>query len=701
MRTGTNANGLRVHSHFPFSHSTLSKGTWIVASILILMLSQSCGGGGSNTPATLKSIAITSAESSIELGTAAEQFTATGIYSDGTSKDVTAIVKWISTNPVVATVDISGTVSSKAVGNTSIQASLQSITGQIAVVITPPGHFLMKNAGLYTQFDDRGWASGYYSGDILHRWNSVDPVVGTLVSQEISNQLDAIHMMGVNTITFELRSSDPTYTGNFAPPDCNEGPVLGLLFPQPSTTDLTNLVLLLDMLQSKHMKMWLRLVNVHMEQQPPTNSQMWLGAILAAVGQHPALDAIMFEGTTYTIVLSDSHGNPITVCGVPAEPPLWLGPSSTGAVYVQWAIGYAMSLGIPASKLSAEAIVGNYFMDSQSPAGPSATDGHQWAPIQVEKIIFDNLNIPVNQRTYALSLYEHTKCAFGGSGCVDIDPYDWADQTFASVTNIVGAGPRIILTEMGNSEPVNPATWNTPHSLESLIFLIHKYGVDGGAFWQWVNLQNSDDANPALGTPVKVRGVAYNYNPVRKEVIDMGGFHLPLVPNGSYENADVNNMPIDWIVAGNGTATQYLLSQEAGEPEVPSRGTHSLRIVTGSGLADAITASSVMIPVQPGITYTSTSNCRFSWTGDPNPSGPAATRPQVFINVLYFKADGTASSVRVQDSFAYFQENSTSGFDTFPVQYTTPSDAAFVEIEFGAARNNLPTPITFDVDNVR
>jgi hypothetical protein len=53
------------------------------------------------------------------------------------------------------------------------------------------------------------------------------------------------------------------------------------------------------------------------------------------------------------------------------------------------------------------------------------------------------------------------------------------------------------------------------------------------------------------------------------------------------------------------------------------------------------------------------------------------------------------------DTFPHFQEDSTTQFATFPVQYVTPSDAAFIQIQFGAARNGLPTGITFDVDNVR
>jgi hypothetical protein len=52
--------------------------------------------------------------------------------------------------------------------------------------------------------------------------------------------------------------------------------------------------------------------------------------------------------------------------------------------------------------------------------------------------------------------------------------------------------------------------------------------------------------------------------------------------------------------------------------------------------------------------------------------------------------------------FRFFQENSTTnGFATFPMQYTSPSDAASIRIEIGAARNGLPTAITFDADNLR
>jgi Bacterial Ig-like domain (group 2) len=671
----------------------------IVSLTAVLGLALSCGGGGALSPPptpVLQMISVTPVNSSVEVGFSLK-LTATGTYSDGSQKDLTAEVLWSSSNQPAATVDNAGNATAIAVGGTTIQATSGSIGGTTNLAVTPPG--LLKNAGLWTQFERRGWPAEYYSGEIVQNWNQFDSVVGSSVSAEVSLQLDKIKAMGVNTLTIQLRTSDPTSTGNFTPPDCNEPPVLGLQFPQPTTTELANLPLFFDMVQSKGMKVWLGLINTHMEQQPPTNSQTWLTAIFGAIGRHPALDLITFDGTEYT---RQTPSGP--VCGTPAEPPLWDGPTSIAGTYVQWAINFAMTQGLSTQKLSAEAIVGNYFVESQPPANPleGATDNHFWSPIAVEKTIFDNLNIPAIQRTYALSFYEQRKCAGAQSlSCTDLDPHDWADQTLQYVTALVGSGPRIVAPEMGDLTPVDQVNWNTQHAVESLVFLMHKYGIDGGSFWRWTSFMNSEDSDTTLAQPVKVRGVPFVYNLVQKEIVDMGGVHLAAVPNGLFAGPVVGGVPENWTAAGSGMVSQYLLTQDPGEPEVPSRGDYAMRLVTGAGTDDSVTAASVTIPVVPATGYTTTSNLRFAWTGDPDPTGPPATRPQVFITILYFQQNGTPSSIHTEDTFAYFQEDSTSGFATFPVQYATPSDAALVTIQFGAARNGLPNPITLDVQNVR
>ncbi|MEW6721520.1 MAG: Ig-like domain-containing protein, partial [Thermodesulfobacteriota bacterium] len=649
-------------------------------------------------PPTLQSIILTPGDNSVELGIN-PHFTANGSYSDGSTKNLTATVLWSSTNAAVATVDAAGIVTTKGIGDTTIQAVSGSVTGSKALTVTSPGHFLLKNVGLWALFERRGieerlgWSGEYWCGQIIQNWDQFDTVVDNTVSQEVSLQLDKMKAMGVNTITFSCNASDNTYTGTWTPPDCNAPPTGGFQFPQPTATELANLPRFFDMVQSKGMKVWLSLINTHMEQQPPTNSQTWLGAILGAIGNHPALDLVLFDGSPYVVG---------TTCGIPAEAPLWFGPGSVPAKYVQWAIGFAMSQGIPARKLSAEAIVGDFFVDSMPPAGDEATDNHLWPPISVLKSIYDNLNIPASQRTYALSLYEHRKCSTGQDlPCTDLNPHDWADQTLQNVISVVGSGPRIVIPEMGDMTPVDQVNWNTERALESIVFLLQKYGIDGGSFWIWTNEDIDRDSDPFYADAVKRRGVDFIYNPVQKEVIDMGGFHVPVVPNGSFEDTAVNDVPVNWVKAGNGTVSQYLLTQESGQPEVPSRGTHAMRIITGAGSNDNITATSARIPVIAATTYTTTANMRFTWTGDPNPGGSPASRPQVFINILYFQQNGTPSGVTTKDSFSFFQEDSTTGFDTFPQQYTTPSDATFVEFQFGALRNGLPAQITLDVDNVR
>ena len=675
----------------------------VFAAIAIVALGTSCGGGGGGSaggvpPPTLQSVSLAPANISVELGVS-QQLTATAKFSDGSTKDVTAVSQWSSTNVAAANVDSNGLLTTLGIGTGSIEAIYQSTTGTAPVTVSSPGHFLMRSAGLWVQFERRGWPAEFWPGEIIQNWNLQDTVLGTTVSAEVSLQLDQMKAMGVNTITVELRTADPTGTGIFVPPACNEPPVLGFQWPQPSQLELTNLPLFFNMVQAKGMKVWLMLNNTHMEEQPPANSQTWLGAILGVIGSHPALDLVMFGG--------DSHVNPgpngTSACGIPAEPPLWLGPTAIPAAYVQWAIGYAMSLGIASSKLSAEAIVGSYFIESTPPAGSNATSGHLWSPIAVEKTIFDNLKIPANQRTYALSFYEHRKCVDAGSlACNDVDPHTWADQTLLYVTSMIGAGPRIVVPEMGNGTPVDQVNWATPHALESLVFLLHKYSVDGGSFWRWVSNTNTEDADPTLATPVKPRGVAFAYNQVQKDLLDMAGFHLPALPNGSFEGAvAASGVPVSWSASGSGSVTQYLLTQEAGQPEVPSRGTYAMRMVTGNGSSDLVTSTSALIPVVPTTAFTTTSNLRFSWTGDPNPAGAPALRPQVFVTISYYQQNQMPSAVRAQDTIAYFQESSTTGFATFPFQYVTPTDAAFVAIVFGAKRNRLPTPITLDVDNVR
>ena len=378
---------------------------------------------------------------------------------------------------------------------------------------------LLPVRGLYVQFERRGWSSEWWSGQVISDFNSMDDVVGYTVAEEVSLQLDQIKMLGVNTIAFELRSSAATYDpGQFIPPNCNISPALGLQYPQPTETELDNLVAFLDLVQSKEMKVFLRLVNTHMEGQPTSENETWLGSILKQVGNHPALDLVLFEGSPFLV---DTNGDSIMdSCGGPAEPGLWEGPDSISGNYVRWAINYAHSLGVPYRKLSAQAIVGNYYVQMQ-PANPFMTDGHFWDPVQVQKIIFDGLEVPENERTYALSFYEHRKCSDAAElPCEDLNPHQWAMETANGVFDVIGRGngARVVAVEMGLLPPAEPG-WTTEQALESLVWVMQTTGIDGGCFWRWTSFDNGEDADPSLALPIKLRGEDYRFTPV-KEVLE-------------------------------------------------------------------------------------------------------------------------------------------------------------------------------------
>jgi len=423
---------------------------------------------------------------------------------------------WSTNDTAVAKVSASGLVGGVALGSATITAATEQRSGTADIIVNLSS---LPVRGLYAQFERRGWPSEYWPGQVIQTFDQFDGVVGSTVAAEIALQLDTLHRMGVNTITYELRTADPDYVpGTDAFPTCKLPPVLGLQWPEPTSTELKNLVALFDLAHAKGMRVLLRLTNTHMEEQPPTNSATWLGAILAAVKVHPALELVLFEGNTHLV---DTNGDGTAdACGTPAEPPLWLGPASAPAKYVQWAIGYGRSLGIPARKLSAEAIVGDFFVESEPPAGPDATDGHLWKPVAVLKGVLDGLGIPDAERTYALSFYEHRKCATAQSlPCVDADPALWAEQTLQGVLATIGSGgARVVAPEMGLLTP-GETTWNTEQALESLVGLFRRYGIDGGALWRWTSFTNDEDADPSLARPVKRRGVAFTYNAVKDVLV--------------------------------------------------------------------------------------------------------------------------------------------------------------------------------------
>jgi hypothetical protein len=523
------------------------------------------------------------------------------------------------------------------------------------------GHYLFARRGLDVQFERRGSTTGYNPGEVLQKWNEFDDVVGSTVAAEVARQLDHMKALGVNEIWYPLRSSDAGYDPNFVPPACPMPEVLGLRWPQPTPTELASLGAFFDLLQRKRMKVILELQNNHMEDQ--SDSARWLGAILDVVKDKRALDLVQFDGNVHTL---DLNGDGIDeTCGVPSEAPLWLGPTSRAGSYVRFAIALALAKGLPARQLSAESIVGNYFTDSHPVAYGDATDGHFWAPVESMKAIFDSLGVPPDQRTYALSFYEHHKCnpavVPSWYPCVDADPQSWAEESLRRIRDLVGSQPRLVASEMGGWTPIE-AGWPTADAVEGLVFLFERYHVDGGAFWRWTNFNDSEDGDPTVATPLKRRGTAYVYNPVVSVIRDMDGFHLDGILNGSFEHADGAGRPTGWSLTGRATR----LNVNHGTSARSWRGHYALR------LWPRATAATRVLRVSPRTSYTVSFDRR---------GGPAS------VTACYRACHG-AHLTRGRRG-AVLSVARAAGFASFAVTFATPSPACFVRLVFAAKRTSL------------
>jgi trimeric autotransporter adhesin len=85
--------------------------------------------------ATLNSITITPAAPTVPIGLTT-QLTATGNYSDGSTANISSQVQWTSSTPATATVSTTGLVTAKASGRTNVTATMSSVTGTNAVMVT-------------------------------------------------------------------------------------------------------------------------------------------------------------------------------------------------------------------------------------------------------------------------------------------------------------------------------------------------------------------------------------------------------------------------------------------------------------------------------------------------------------------------------------------------------------------------------------
>ncbi len=111
-------------------------------SYVICLLALGCGKTNAtqlSVPATLSSVQVTPSSSSIVVGQT-EQLAAQASYSDGSTKDVTSLVSWSSSNQTVSTVSAAGLLTTFEAGTAVISAAYQNKTGSLALTVTNPSH---------------------------------------------------------------------------------------------------------------------------------------------------------------------------------------------------------------------------------------------------------------------------------------------------------------------------------------------------------------------------------------------------------------------------------------------------------------------------------------------------------------------------------------------------------------------------------
>lgn len=166
-------------------------------SLLLLLVAQlGCGGGSiaanqrADSPAaTVTAIHVTPAAASIALGRA-EQFDATGIFSDGTSRVLTDSASWSSTNTSVAAISGSGLATSKGTGTTTVTASFGQISGSSPLTVGPPALVAMvitpDNTTISKGTNQQFFATGTFTDDskrdlsIAVNWSSSQLGVATI-----------------------------------------------------------------------------------------------------------------------------------------------------------------------------------------------------------------------------------------------------------------------------------------------------------------------------------------------------------------------------------------------------------------------------------------------------------------------------------------------------------------------------------------
>jgi trimeric autotransporter adhesin len=184
---------------------------WLACAALLILSFTGC------VNPTLSSISVTPETPSVQTGKT-QQMTATGTYSDGSTKTITSTVDWTSSDTSEATVSSTGLVTGVAPGTVTVTAALNDISGTTSVTITIANlasiAITPNNASILSdgsqQFTAIGTLDDGTTVNITDEvtWNSSDTGVATINSSGLAT--------AVATGTTNITASSGSITSNTA-----------------------------------------------------------------------------------------------------------------------------------------------------------------------------------------------------------------------------------------------------------------------------------------------------------------------------------------------------------------------------------------------------------------------------------------------------------------------------------------------------
>jgi hypothetical protein len=166
------------------------------------------------TDAVLVSLEVQPASAAVAQGTT-RQFTATGLYTDNTTQDLTTQVAWTSSDGSVATVSntagSNGLATAATIGSTSVSATAGDVTGEAALTVTDATLVSIEvspssastASGLELQFTATGLYTDNSTQDLTTQvtWASSDDAVATLSNAAGSRGLASAGSAGSATVS--------------------------------------------------------------------------------------------------------------------------------------------------------------------------------------------------------------------------------------------------------------------------------------------------------------------------------------------------------------------------------------------------------------------------------------------------------------------------------------------------------------------